>query len=238
MNLLRFAPLRHTAALLLGLSLLGTAQAAPVLQDSTRFQVQIDSRSLSGEGWLAFTLLPGALPASGVQVTVSQFSGQWLTDQVREGDVQSSADDQALLLRLGNTTGYNEVLHAVQWGGWLGFELSFSGDYALLPGDVGSNLGIALLAADMQHYVGHPDGNVLDFALMPAQAGSPASLTLALHAPTLAQVSVVPEPSMLALTTLGLCLMMGLTRRKGQGRPSRHLPPPLTPPARTCPPRR
>lgn len=95
MNLLRFAPLRHTAALLLGLSLLGTAQAAPVLQDSTRFQVQIDSRSLSGEGWLAFTLLPGALPASGVQVMVSQFSGQWLTDQVREGDVQSSAEDEA-----------------------------------------------------------------------------------------------------------------------------------------------
>lgn len=209
-----FAKVRRVClAWVAGLTLLSAAHAGPVLQDATQFRVQFDSRGLSGDGWLAFTLLPGALPASGVQARLSQFSGNWQTGQVREGDVQGDFP----LLQLGNTSGYNELLQAVQWGGMLEFELSFGGNYALLPGDIGSTLGIAMLSADQQSYLGNPQGNVLEFALMPGLAGLPATLSLNNHAPDLAQVrpmfAPVPEPDVLALSAIGLLMLLACSRR-------------------------
>ncbi len=210
-KLLKSGLARLLLATSLGLAVHGSANADLVTMPAPdRFHVQIDSSTLSGNGWMAFTLLAGGSPASGVQVQIENFAGAWLAGSERDGDVQGDFPQ----FQLGNTDFYNELRQQVSWGGLLDFDLHFSGDYASVAGDIGSTLGIALLSEDLTAYAGDFTGNVLEFAITPVQADGPATLTVSNLAPSVATSFAVPEPDAASLVVLGLLLLALCQQRR------------------------
>ena len=172
----------------------GAAVAGPI------YQVTVNTTSLAGSnGYLDFSFLAlgSAAPAF---ATLSNFTGALGADVIPTGDVAGTPPGT---VTIGNTTGFNDLLQGVTFGGLFTFDLSFTAD----DGIAGSTFSVALVNGSITDFAGYA-GNILDIALQP---GAPTSVNAVAG---FANVNVVPEPSDLPLMVSGLALMGWATRRK------------------------
>ncbi|MES2741041.1 MAG: NF038129 family PEP-CTERM protein [Pseudomonadota bacterium] len=202
-SMLRFA--RRSALALALASMAGLAGAAPV----SNYHVVIDTGGFSGAGFLDFAFIPGSSGASAAHASLSHFSGAFGAPVSSEGEVHGAVAND--IYYFGNSTGYNDLFHSVTLGGKFSFDIAFGGDFLTGAGHTGSTFGVGLL--NKTGYLGNPDGNVVQFELMPAFLGNPAGVTATGYA-AVGMVAAVPEPSSWLMLGAGLAVVgFGVRRR-------------------------
>ncbi|GAB3257923.1 NF038129 family PEP-CTERM protein [Chitinimonas naiadis] len=195
--------------LLAGLMLSLTAQASVV------YNVKVNTSSLAGtQGYLDLGLI-GLADSPLAQAAITGLSGGTaLGNDTLDGDSSVIAGGWAL----GNTTGFNAILSAWEFGQELAFQLVFSGDWE--GNGVGSGttfafklwdsaIGNTLLSDDAQGDLFRIDlwpGALVDISTFGTD-GTPAA--------TIQQVTAVPEPTSIALLLAGL-LAISLLRAARQ----------------------
>jgi len=184
----------------------GAVLAAPIQH------VNLDTRSLAGStGYidLYFSRDAGA-PTS--TVTLSNFVGAFGAEVSRFGGVTGAIPGSVVF---GSIDGWNDLFQAVTFGGALGFDVQFDGDFALASSTITSLFGIGLINQDKSAYLG-ADDDLVQFSLVPMDGQNPAGVSVAIFGPVapLASVSAVPEPSDLLLMTTGLSLVGLMLRRR------------------------
>ena len=191
------------AALLAGSSTLALAA------DPLGYHVEIDTSQFSGTGFLDFAFIAGNSPAPGASATLSAFTGAFGALVAQEGEVTGSLPGT---LVFGNGGAYNDWYHQVTLGGKFAFDIAFSGAFLTTAGNAGTTFGVGLF--DGSSYLGNPDGNLVQFELMPVVAGAPASISAATYA-SIAAISAVPEASQWLMLTGGMALLgLALRRRR------------------------
>jgi len=163
------------------------------------YQVTVNTSAFAGtSGFLDFSFLAlgSAAPAF---ATVSNFSGALEAGSIASGDVSGTLPGVVVI---GNTTGFNDLVQAVSFGGLFTFDLSFVAD----GGIAGSTFGVALINDSFTDYLGVA-GNVVDIAIQPGAATSVSTTAFS-------SVNVVPEPADLLLMLTGLAVMGAIVRRK------------------------
>ncbi len=174
------------------------------------YHVEIDTARYSGAGYLDFTFIAGNLGVPAASATLSRFGGAFGAVVSQQGDVSGAVPGT---LSFGTTGFYNNLFQSVTLGGKFSFDIAFGGAILNRAGDTGSTFGIGLL--DAAGYLGNPDGNLVQFDLMPAPGGGPASIAGAAYA-GVATISAVPEASEWLMLSAGLGLLgLGARRRKG-----------------------
>jgi hypothetical protein len=187
---------KHAVAwLLLALSL-----AAPAC--ATVYHVDIDTAPLgSGSAFLGLSFL-GLGCAAPATATVTGLTGAFTGVADTTGAVTGGAPGP---LVFADTDGGGDWVQAVTLGGKFSFDVSF----AYAAGNDGATFGWALF--DAVQYLG-ADGDLGNLSVQP---GAPANAQIVLaQAGALSEVTVIPEPSSLALVMLA-CVAMGAARRRG-----------------------
>ena len=191
------------ARLLLAASLAGsmaTAGAGPI------YHVDINTSSLgTGPAYLGLYFL-GLAGADEATATVSKLTGAFSGPATFSGSVTGGAPGP---LAFSNANGGGDWYQAIELGGMFSFDLSFMGG----SGDTGAAFGWALFN-DTQ-YLG-VNGDLGNLFLQP---GMPVDqqVAMALADTALSGVTVIPEPSTLALLLLAVLGWMALeARRKRQ----------------------
>lgn len=186
------------------------ALAAP-LSDPLHYHVEIDTSQFSGAAFLDFAFIAGNSPAPGASATLSQFSGAFGALDTKEGNVSGSAPGT---LVFGNGGGYNDWFQNVTLGGKFAFDIVFGGDFLTTNGNAGTTFSLGLLDQSGSVYLANPNGNLLQFDLMPRNGGLPASIAASTYA-SIASISAVPEASEWMMLTGGLALIgLALRRRR------------------------
>ncbi|MET3134897.1 hypothetical protein AAKU55_005200 [Oxalobacteraceae bacterium GrIS 1.11] len=204
----------------------GLAAAAPA------YHVEIDTASFGGAGWLDLQFNPGnlngVLPASAL---ATHFTGAFdggatsgLTP-IWSGDVSGSL---AGGVHFGNGSSYNDLFHALNFGGKIGFDLSFSGAADPSPNLIKSLFSVSAYGADQITALGNFDGasgSLLQFSWTPTAQGGRVETLLFDGAHV--TISAVPEASAWLMLVAGLGLLGGLGRRS-HGKSVPPLPPLLS----------
>lgn len=202
--------LARQAAAALALALCSGLAAAGTLS------VSIDTRGFGSHGWLDFQFNPAGSGLSPLATArLSNFHGfdAGAATEIA-GDVSGSLASGYVLR---NTGSWNDLFHAVNFGGLLRFDINISGE-ADLSGSINqSAFAVSAYAADKVTLLGNPagaDGSLLHLDWTPGSgAGATGRLDTTIGSAA-ASVSAVPEPSMLVLTATGLLLMTGMLRRR------------------------
>lgn len=199
---------RLTLALLMaGATAVAAAAPAP------NYHVEIDTSRFSGAGFLDFIFLAGNADALAASATLSHFSGAFGQPVAREGEVSGTLPGG---LRFGNGGFSNELFHSVTLGGKFSFDIQFGGAFLSTPGSTGSIFGVGLLDAGGARYLGNPDGNVVQFDLLPSMVAGQGSVSGAGYS-GVASVSAVPEADAWLMLSAGLALIgFGARRRKAR----------------------
>jgi len=187
---------------------LSIAVGAPAAMAGPVYTVSVDTSSLAGTSGLLDLMFLGLETPNPTFARLSNFSGDFLGQPIREGDV---VGDVASGVVMGNRTGYNVFDQAVRFGGLLSFDVSFETEYEL----IGTTLSLALLDMDF-NYLG-AEAHLLAIDVV---ANAPAMIDVL--APGLVSVAEVPaaevpEPRDWLLVATGLVLL-GATRRLQQRR--------------------
>ncbi|TWI65127.1 putative secreted protein with PEP-CTERM sorting signal [Pseudoduganella lurida] len=200
------------AAAALALALCSSLAAA-----DTTVAVSIDTSSFGTDGWLDFTYAGAsngtALPST---VTLANFAGFDSAAEVfTDGQVSGSLGAGYVI---GNGGGYNDLFHAVNYGGVLSFTVTFSGDADPAAIVAGSTFAVTAYDADQQTQLGSSsdelNGSLLTIDWTPAAvAGGQGSIATAVYS-DFASVSAVPEPSSWLMLGIGAMLVAGVARRK------------------------
>ncbi|NVD99983.1 NF038129 family PEP-CTERM protein [Massilia sp. BJB1822] len=203
-QLARQAVAAVTLALLSGLAAAGT------------LSVSIDTRGFGSNGWLDFQFNPagtGLSPAATARLSNFRGFDAGAATEVF-GDVSGSLASGYVLRNSGS---WNDLFHAVNFGGLLRFDLSIGGDADLSGSLNQSAFAVSAYAADKVTLLGNPagiDGSLVSFAWTPGSAVGAAGRLDTTLSSAAASVSQVPEPSMLVLTATGLLLITGMLRRR------------------------
>jgi hypothetical protein len=183
------AILRRAALALALTGLAGAAVAGP------SYHVSIDTSNLAswGQGELDLTFANfGAAPSS--TATISHLSGAFA--------------DLSGPTVLHSDLGFDELLRSVQFGGTLGFDVAFDGDFLTTSGDA-IGFGVALFDSDFTTYL-NAAADLADFTL----ANGTVTLDVPGQGITVGPVAAVPEASQWALFLTGLVLLGAVTRRQ------------------------
>lgn len=188
--------------------------AASSLAGASTIHVEIDTSSFGSAGWIDLQFNPagGDTPAL-AQVLVSNFIGFDAAAAFElSGDVSGSLASGYLF---SNTASWNDLFHSVQYGGILGFDVSFSGD-ADLDGNIGqSTFSIAAFADDKATLLGKygSDGSLAALTWSPAGTlGGEGAIDIQVF--DAGAVTAVPEPSSWLLMGTGLALVAGFAARR------------------------
>lgn len=188
------------ARLLLAASL--AAGMAPAGAGPT-YQVAIDTSSLgTGTAYLGLTFL-GLAGADESTATLTNIAGAFSGPATFTGSVSGGVPGP---LAFSNANGGGDWYQAIELGGVFSFDLSF----LVGSGDTGVTFGWALFN-DIE-YLG-VDGDLGNLFLQP---GAPADqqVTFAVADAQLSSVTVIPEPSTLALILLAMLGWMALGARR------------------------
>jgi hypothetical protein len=196
---------------------LALALCSSLAAAGTTVAVTIDTSTFGNSGWLDFTYAGAsngtALPAS---VLLSGFTGFNSAAEVyTEGQVSGS---QASGYSIGNAPGYNDLFHAVNYGGVLSFNVTFSGDADPAAIVAQSTFSVTAYGDDKQTQLGSSSdalgGALVAFTWTPAiAAGAQGSIAVTVYS-NAATVSPVPEPSSWLMLGIGTMLVAGVARRK------------------------
>ena len=182
-----------------------TLGAAPAFA-GPMYHVTIDTSSVVAEtsGLLDFALTSNAASPDLTSVTLTNFSGDFGAEFMREGDVTNIAGGYAI----GSGAGLSWLTRIVNLGGVFGFDVGFADNFG---GVDGVSLAVSLFDADMTRYLG-VDGPLVAFELVPAMNGEPSFVAVS-EDNALASTAAIPEPSELLLMLTGLALLGFATRR-------------------------
>jgi hypothetical protein len=187
------------------------------------YHVEIDTSSFgsfSSSGWVDMQFNPGNAGFAAASVSLSDFSGAFdsgsvsgLTPQLSGGASGSLAGGY----QIANSTSFNDVFNAVNFGGKISFDVSFSG--AVAPSDqvVQSIFSVAAYGADQATALGNasPDGSLMAFSWTPAvSAGRNGTVGITVFDPANAAVSAVPEVPVWLLMFAGVALVGFCARRR------------------------
>jgi len=212
MHALTLTPTLRRSLLALALSACASlASAADVLH------VELDTSSFSSTGWIDLQFNPGG-PTAAAYADLSNFVGFDATQAPStSGDVSGSL---ATGFHIGNTSpdGYNDLFHAVNLGGKVSFDVSFSGALGTAAAQrFSSTLGVGLYGADQVTSLGNANGagQLLALTWTPSiTAGVSGTLSRVIADSSIASVTAVPEPSSWLMLGSGLALLALLARRK------------------------
>lgn len=182
----------------------------------TQYHVVVDSKGLSGLGFLDLQFNPGNDGATAAAARISNFSGL-LDNSVAPQFFGSVSGALPGSLKFANSGSYNDVFQGVQLGGKFSFNISFSGDFFNNPGDVGSAFALSMYAADGATALGNGDVNtasLLTFDLAPSSNGSYGVVNTMVFDNAMISLSPVPEPSQWAMMAGGLLALGAIARRR------------------------
>jgi hypothetical protein len=189
----------YVANLALAAALVGAcaqAAAAPL------YRVDIDTTSLgTGSAFLDLYFL-GLDGAPAAIATVDHLTGALDGAASLTGTVTGTAPGPFVF---GNAGGGGDLLQPIQLGGKFSFDISFT----MLPGDVGTTFGWALL--DATHYLG-ADGDLGNVFLQPF-APEGQQILLATAPTSVNGVTKIPEPSTVALMLVAMLAMVAWHRQ-------------------------
>jgi len=203
------------AALLCGAGL-AAALAAP--QDALAYAVTLDTSSLAGtSGRFEFVLLDGDLAANN-SVTVSAIAGN---GTLVGTDCSVGCTGGPSTFVLDDTLGFGQLLYDLTLGTSLRFDLSFTTNYAGVPGtDPPDRFALSLLDPGTNFTLVRTNLSFPADALLTVDLiGAGAVQTASVVSPNVGVSLAVPEPGSLALTAIALLAVAG--RRVGGGAPRR-----------------
>jgi hypothetical protein len=185
------------------------SSAAVATAGPTTFHVNVDTSSLSGNGYLDFFMGAG-VAAPLASATISNLSSGFLGVDPSSGDYTVGPGAGYTLV---NGPGFNDLLEQVTLGGLLSFDVMFGGPFLTTPGNEDGVFSISLLDQSFQVF-GNPNG-VAIFDLV-ASPNGPATIGVSSDSDfaAVSQTAVVPEPSDLLLMVSGLAVMGWVARRK------------------------
>jgi PEP-CTERM motif len=203
--------LRHAAAALV-LALSGGYALA-----DTTLDVSIRTADFGvSSGWLDLQFNgPGIGLAPAATVTLTDFAGfDAGADVVTAGNVSGSL---AAGYTIGNDAGWNDLFHAVSYGGTLSFKVTFAGDVDL-SGNIGQSVfAVSAYGPDQVTLLGSPssaDGTLGTITRTPATvAGGEGAVSFAINAAAI-DIAPVPEPSSWLMMGIGAMLVAGAARRR------------------------
>ncbi|NRR31590.1 PEP-CTERM sorting domain-containing protein [Oxalobacteraceae bacterium] len=200
---------------------LALGACASLASAATSFHVEVDTSGFGGAadgGWLDLQFNPGYVDGVAASATLSHFSGfDGGIAALSEGDVSGSLAGGFVI---GNGSAYNDLFHAVHFGGKLSFDVSFSG-----MADPGAKYNsslflLSLYGADASTQLGaaNPiDGSLLSFSWTPGQgAATQGSVLATIEDGAVIGISAVPEPSAWLMLAGGLALTGALARRRAR----------------------
>lgn len=210
--MLQFASYLRRAALALALAGLSAgAMAGPT------YHVSVNTNDWIGQTGALDFMFGAALGAPGATATISHVTGGSFGATELYGDATGTP---AAGYSLYNTSGVDEVLQWVTFGGTFGFDVTFGGEYEMSSSSLdGSSFWLTLLNENYETL--GAQGPAVTFDLLPAGDESAASVSYAVPAELVASVTdgpsaAVPEASQWAIFLTGLGLMAWTVRRRQQ----------------------
>ncbi|HEY9104283.1 NF038129 family PEP-CTERM protein [Chitinimonas sp.] len=181
------------------------------------YNVKINTSSLSGsEGYLDMGLI-GLADSPLAKATLSGIQGGTaLGGDLLDGDGTAVPGGW----QLGNTTGFNAVLAAWQFGQELAFQLTFSGDWESAVSGSGTTLAFKLWndALDATLLSDDASGDLFRIDLWPQGLSTVSVFGIdgAGNFATVQQAAAVPEPASLVLLLTGLVALALLRQQRRQ----------------------
>ena len=202
------------ASLRRALLALALGACASLASAASSFHVELDTSSLGATGWIDMQFNPGDPSSPLAQASLSGFTGfgDPGTAQIN-GNVSGSLAGGYTFVN-NDAGGLNELFHAVNFGGKVGFDVTFSG--AADPGaGFGSAFSVALYnqAQDALLGTNDPTGSLVLLNWTPAGTVVPTMLSNTI-ATSVSAVSAVPETQTWLMLGAGLALMGAVARRR------------------------
>jgi hypothetical protein len=202
------------ASLRRALLALALGACASLASAASTFHVELDTSSFASTGWIDMQFNPGGASSPLAQVSLSCFSGfgDSSTAQLVGNAGGSLAGGYTFVND--DAGGVNGLFHAVDFGGKIGFDVTFSG--AADPGaGFGSAFYVALYnqAQDALLGTNDPTGALVLLNWTPAGAVVPTMLNNTIGT-SVSAVSAVPEAETWLMLGAGLALVGGVARRR------------------------
>lgn len=207
----------HTLSRSLSRSLLALAlSAAAGLASADTLHVELNTAGLGDSGWIDLFFGAGNGSAALAAADLSHFGGFNSTVAAQtSGAVSGSLASGYQLL---NSGGGADLFHAVNFGGKVSFDISFSGAADPAASGVLSTFSVALYGADQSTPLGHYDSttsSLLQLNWTPSTVlGTPGVVSPMVFDNAAVSVSAVPEPSSWLMLGAGLALVGALSRRR------------------------
>ena len=202
------------ASLRRALLALALGACASLASAASTFHVELDTSSLPSTGWIDMQFNPGDPSSPWAQVSLSGFSG--FGDSSTAQLTGNASGSLAGGYTFGNNDagGLNGLLHAVGFGGKIGFNVTFSG--AADPGaGFGSAFSVALYNQAQNALLGtnDPTGTLVLLNWTPEGTVVPTMLDNTIGT-SVSAVSAVPEAQTWLMMGAGLALLGGMARRR------------------------
>ena len=203
----------HLSYLRRAVMALALAACAGLASAAGTLHVELDTSSFGSDGWIDMQMIGSPLTSISSIATVSDLVGFGSGAGAYFDNVSGSA---AAGFRFGDAGSYADLFHAVNFGGKISFNVSFSGD-ADPTGQYGSVFTVSLFGADQTTLLGgsgNVDGSLLHLNWTPsATVGGQGGATAEIFAQGVQVAAAVPEPSTWLMLGAGLGLI-GLARRR------------------------
>jgi hypothetical protein len=202
------------ASLRRALLALALGACASLASAASTFHVELDTSSFASTGWIDMQFNPGGASSPLAQVSLSGFTGfgDSSTAQLVGNAGGSLAGGYTFVND--DAGGVNGLFHAVDFGGKIGFDVTFCG--AADPGaGFGSAFYVALYnqAQDALLGTNDPTGALVLLNWTPAGAVVPTMLNNTIGT-SVSAVSAVPEAETWLMLGAGLALVGGVARRR------------------------
>ena len=199
------------ASLRRALLALALGACASLASAASTFHVELDTSSFASTGWIDMQFNPGSPSSPLAQALLSGFTGFGDPGTAQPSGNASGSLAGGYTFVNNDAGGLNGLFHAVNFGGKIGFDVTFSG--AADPGaGFGSAFSVALYnqAQDALLGTNDPSGSLVLLNWTPAGTVVPTMLNNTINT----SVTAVPEAQAWLMLGAGLALLGGVARRR------------------------
>ena len=202
------------ASLRRALLALALGACASLASAASTFHVELDTSSFTSTGWIELLFNPGGVTSPLAQVSLTGFTGFGDSSTAQLNGNASGSLAGGYTFVNNDVGGWNGLFHAVDFGGKIGFNVTFSG--AADPGaGFGSAFSVALYnqAQDALLGTNDPTGSLVLLNWTPEGTVVPTMLDNTIGT-SVSAVSAVPEAQTWLMMGAGLALLGGMARRR------------------------